>query len=276
MPLDVTFTDDPARVLCEAGKLLTAEPVRNNTMLNLLHGRVTRPEPGRYWLAKRDGAVVGIVFQSPLDYPLLLTSIEPDAVAPLVDAIVSARVSAPGLSGPVTTAAAFTGRWTEATGCGAVPTQGMRIYEATAVAAPAGVNGRLRQAVIDDRDLLLTWMRDFLANNIFSTAEQMVERHLPEGRFWIWDDGGPVSVARVSPPMAGVLQVSAVYTPPENRNRGFASACVADLTARILTGGHRAMLYTNLANPTSNSIYRRIGYRAVEEWIRYRFEATSE
>jgi predicted GNAT family acetyltransferase len=151
----------------------------------------------------------------------------------------------------------------------------MRLYEATAVVAPSAATGHLRQAVMDDRDLLLTWMRDFLSGNIFTNAEQMVAQHLPEGRFWLWDDGGPVSVARVSPPIAGVVQVSAVYTPPENRNRGFASACVAALTTRILANGHRAMLYTNLANPTSNSIYRRIGYRAVEEWIRYRFEATS-
>jgi hypothetical protein len=96
MPLDVTFTEDPARVLAEAWKFLAAEPVRNNTMLNLLHGRVSHPEPGRYWLANRDGAVAGAVFQSPLDYPLLVTSIEPDAVTPLVDAIVGAGVSVPG------------------------------------------------------------------------------------------------------------------------------------------------------------------------------------
>jgi predicted GNAT family acetyltransferase len=32
------------------------------------------------------------------------------------------------------------------------------------------------------------------------------------------------------------------------------------------------MLYTDLANPTSNSIYRRIGYRAVAEVLRYGFE----
>ena len=62
------------------------------------------------------------------------------------------------------------------------------------------------------------------------------------------------------------------YTPPRLRGRGYATACVAALTQRILDQGDRAILYTNLANPTSNLIYRRIGYRAVDESISYRFE----
>ena len=36
--------------------------------------------------------------------------------------------------------------------------------------------------------------------------------------------------------------------------------------------GHRCILYTDLGNPISNSVYRRIGYRAVAEGIQYRFE----
>jgi predicted GNAT family acetyltransferase len=74
----------------------------------------------------------------------------------------------------------------------------------------------------------------------------------------------------------GVVRLQAVYTPPERRSRGYASACAAALTLRIIAAGLRCILHTDLANPTSNSIYRRIGYRAVEEVIRYRFEAKRE
>ena len=72
--------------------------------------------------------------------------------------------------------------------------------------------------------------------------------------------------------MEGVVRVQLVYTPPEHRNKGYASACVTSLSKQIRDEGYRCILYTDLGNPISNSIYRRMGYRAVVEWIQYRFE----
>jgi predicted GNAT family acetyltransferase len=62
-----------------------------------------------------------------------------------------------------------------------------------------------------------------------------------------------------------------VYTPPACRGRGYASALVAELSQRVLGRGERVILYTDLDNPTSNAIYQRIGYVAVDESIRYAF-----
>jgi uncharacterized protein len=100
----------------------------------------------------------------------------------------------------------------------------------------------------------------------------MVERRLEAGQFGLWEDGGPASMAANREPVVGVVRLQAVYTPPEKRNRGYAGACVAGLSGRIREAGHRCILYTDLGNPTSNSVYRRIGYRAVAEGLRYRFE----
>ena len=79
-------------------------------------------------------------------------------------------------------------------------------------------------------------------------------------------------MAANSEPVEGVIRMQAVYTPPERRNRGYAGACVAGLSRRMQQAGHRCILYTDLGNPTSNSVYRRIGYRAVREGLRYRFD----
>jgi predicted GNAT family acetyltransferase len=101
----------------------------------------------------------------------------------------------------------------------------------------------------------------------------IVERRLEAGHFWLWEDGGPVSLAANTEPVEGVVRLHFVYTPPERRNRGYAGgACVAGLSGRMQGAGHRCILYTDLGNPTSNSVYRRIGYRAVAEGLRYRFE----
>jgi predicted GNAT family acetyltransferase len=100
----------------------------------------------------------------------------------------------------------------------------------------------------------------------------MVDRRLPLGDFWIWTDDRAVSVAALSSPVAGVARVQCVYTPSAQRGRGYAGACVADLSALTLASGHRPILYTDLGNPTSNSVYRRIGFRAVAEGLVYRFD----
>jgi predicted GNAT family acetyltransferase len=62
-----------------------------------------------------------------------------------------------------------------------------------------------------------------------------------------------------------------VYTPPEHRGRGYAQACVGELSRQMRAEGQRCMLFADLGNPVSNSIYRRLGYRAVVELLKYRF-----
>jgi predicted GNAT family acetyltransferase len=79
-------------------------------------------------------------------------------------------------------------------------------------------------------------------------------------------------MAWLSPPVAGVVRVSGVYTPPERRRRGYASGCVAAISQVALERGAAAcVLYTDLDNPTSNTIYQRIGYRPVVESAIWRF-----
>jgi predicted GNAT family acetyltransferase len=69
-----------------------------------------------------------------------------------------------------------------------------------------------------------------------------------------------------------VTRVQAVYTPPDRRRRGYAGATVGAISRASLDRGLRCVLYTDLSNPVSNSVYRRLGYRAVTEVIRYVFE----
>jgi predicted GNAT family acetyltransferase len=72
--------------------------------------------------------------------------------------------------------------------------------------------------------------------------------------------------------LGGVARVSWVYTPGPLRRRGYAAACVAALSQQVLDRGAEAvMLYTDLANPTSNAVYQRIGYRAVGDAVDLRF-----
>jgi predicted GNAT family acetyltransferase len=70
----------------------------------------------------------------------------------------------------------------------------------------------------------------------------------------------------VAGPTPNGIRINAVYTPPEFRRRGYASACVAEVSQRMLDSGRKfCFLFTDLANPTSNKIYKAIGYRHVAD-----------
>ena len=273
MDIGIFFSEDPAWVLREAAQFLAARPVLHNMILSLLAARVAHPEPGRYWVATERDQTAGIVFQSPLTFPATLTPMEPSVVAALVDAIVMHGVSLPGVHGEAATAASFAGQWTERCKSAATPFQGLRLYELLELAETPGVQGKLRRAASKDRALLIDWTRAF-QNEIgedSSGTELRVDGELASGRLWIWEDVEPVSMAAGREPVEGVVRVVGVYTPPEKRKRGYAEACVHALSKHVRESGYRSILYTDLANPTSNSIYRRIGYRAVAEALRYRF-----
>ena len=101
---------------------------------------------------------------------------------------------------------------------------------------------------------------------------KQLERRVRQRRLWVWEHHGPVSMAFATPPVAGVSRITLVYTPSEHRRHGYASACVAELAARTLSAeAEQVILYTELENPTSNRVYRRIGFEPIEEVLSYRF-----
>jgi hypothetical protein len=105
-------------------------------------------------------------------------------------------------------------------------------------------------------------------------AEQWLERALggPDSGVALWIDEEPVSFAGYGGRTPNGIRVGPVYTPPELRRRGYASALTADLTKMLLDGGRTfCFLFTDLANPTSNSIYQRIGYEPVSDADQWRF-----
>lgn len=274
MAIKVFYSNDAGWVLDKAKVFLRSKPVHHNLILTLLHARVARYKPGRYWVATDGDAVVGVVLQSPLNFRAVVTPMEPEVVLPVVDAISDAGVKLPGVLGDAATAAHFAGQWAERQKSAVVPFMGQRLYEVDKVEQPTEVKGYFRKAVPDDRKCLIDWVRCFYTDiGVEETdAEDIVDRRIRAGQIWLWDSAGPVSMAGRTVPVEGVTRVQLVYTPPENRKRGYASVCVANLSKQIRDEGQRCILYTDLGNPVSNSVYCRIGYRTVAEGIQYRFE----
>jgi len=276
MKLKIIFSEDPAFVLRRADEFLASNAVVHNLILSILHARVAHPDPGRYWIALyEEKSVAGVVVQSPLEYPATLTPMEPGVVFAMVDAIAGAGVTLPGVNGEAATAASFAGQWSERCKSAATPFQGLRLYEFLEAGDVPRTEGRLRQGGPEDRTLTVIWTRAFQdeIGEPSDDTETRVDRGLAARQLWVWDkEGETMSMAVSSEPAQGVVRISGVYTPPEKRKHGYAAACVHALSERLRGSGHRCILYTDLGNPTSNSIYRRIGYKAVAEALRYRFE----
>lgn len=97
-------------------------------------------------------------------------------------------------------------------------------------------------------------------------------RQLSRGGLWLWVNQQPVAMAGSAQPTPHGIRISRVYTPSEHRRRGYATALVAQLSQHLLDSGRQfCFLFTDLANPTSNSIYRKIGYEGVCDYAEYRF-----
>jgi uncharacterized protein len=276
MELKVLFSEDPAFVLRRADEFLLSKPVVHNLILSILHARVAHPDRGRYWIALYgEKTVVGVVVQSPLEYPATLTPMDARAVEAMVDAIAEAGVTLPGVNGDAATAASFAGQWSERSKSAAKPFQGLRLYELVAVGEVSRTEGHLRQAGPEDRSLMILWTRAFQdeIGESSNDTELRVDRGLAAGQLWVWDKRGETMSMAVSREAThGVVRISGVFTPPEKRKHGYAAACVHALSEHLRSSGYRCILYTDLGNPTSNSIYRRVGYRAVAEALRYLFE----
>jgi len=275
MGINVLFSEDPAFVLNRAGVFLSSQPVLHNLILTILHARVAQGDPGRYWMAVQREDTVGVVVQSPLTFPATLTPMEPPVTTAMADAIAEAGVALPGINGEAATAALFAGQWSERSKSAATPFQGNRLYEFLESGQAPEIEGKLRQAGPIDRSLTILWTRAFQQEigESANDTELRVDRGLAARQLWLWDRSGEtLSMAVSREPVHGVVRLSGVYTPPDKRRHGYAAACVHALSKQLGDAGYRCILYTDLGNPTSNSIYRRIGYRAVAEALRYRFE----
>jgi GNAT superfamily N-acetyltransferase len=149
---------------------------------------------------------------------------------------------------------------------------GNHVLDGAPVIAPA--NGRMRAATMDDFELVLAWEIAFLEEcglpfNPSALPQEMRDRlSAPQPLMWLWEvDGEPVAmtVGRPCPPAARLGQV---YTVPGHRGRGYAGALVGQVSAQLREWGCTSIyLFTDLANPTSNGVYRRIGYRYLDAFV---------
>jgi len=152
---------------------------------------------------------------------------------------------------------------------------GQRIYRLDSVDNITSIPGHMRLATLADKDLASAWTRSFMVDVGSPTnrniPEQDVTPLIEKGLIYLWEYWEkPVSMVVKDRPTEHGMSITLVYTPPELRRNGYASACVAGACRDILKSGYDfCTLYTDLSNPTSNSIYMKIGFKPVCDSVDY-------
>ena len=167
---------------------------------------------------------------------------------------------------------AFAEQWRRLTGRPHRLRVRLRQHALVTVNAVPTAPGTARTATEADVGWLIEEQCAFMAEVGLPDPPARVLDHLParvrRGEYRIWDHGERVAFAGFSDAAPDFARIAPVYTVPGSRGRGYATSLVAQMSRELLARGKlRLFLTTDIANPTSNAIYARIGFRAEsDDW----------
>jgi len=276
--LQVVAHNSAAGFLTRAKPWLEKAEAENNLFLGIagffeLNPAQSTLQP-HFATVEDDNKIVGAALRTP-PRRLLMTRMPESAVIALADHLLTAGVQLPGVLGLTDCARVFADKWRVNTGKTAHVKMSERLYACGNVIPPRWSPGSLRIATQDDESLLARWTNEFCRDANIEEDSAYLQTQVPttikKGWLYVWDDGEVVSMAGLGRETAHGYSVSLVYRPSHRRNRGYAISSVAALTQQMLDSGKRfCCLFTDLSNATSNSMYRKIGYRPVcdvDDWI---------
>ncbi len=205
--------------------------------------------------------------------------IDPKAISLLIDGLKD--YTFPGVITEKILAGYFAKEYSTRRGLNYKTTMNQRIYELEKVNPDIKQFGVVR--LLNDRDMYFFpyWLEAFIVAVSYGKTEmsipqneEMYRYRLSTKKLYVLEvDGVPVSMAGYTREMKSAIGIGFVYTPPYYRGKGYASSCVARISQMALDKGYRrCVLYTDLLNPTSNSIYQKIGYKAVCDSLMLEFE----
>jgi predicted GNAT family acetyltransferase len=273
--------DNPIAFCDHAEPFLQQNEVAHNLLLRIcqqMREENSRLKPSYLATVDVGEQIVAVAIRTP-PFPLVLSMVEEiGAIVLLAEDIKNADPEVSGVNAAQAEADLFAEVWHKLTGHSYHLHMALRVHQLTQVQAVSWANGALRLAEERDRQLLANWFIDFEQEALSETrtpenAWDWVGRQIGYRSIYLWENGDrPVSAACGYGASLNVGVVNFVYTPPEFRKHGYATACVAAVSQKLINAGYSyCALFTDLANPTSNKIYRAIGYQPVCDWHHYKF-----
>ena len=258
----------------------------NEDVYSLFYGVLQGIKAGRYenpFMAtvEVDDQIVAL-FQMTPPHPLNLivmdgTKME-DILTFAAQEIFTREIPVPSAVGVKHVVNAFSEKWQELTKSNARVLMDQGLYRLDKVDRSLDKSpGSWRYAREDEAPLLATWYKAFeqdtgLKNSSHEVINESVRRFLGDQEVFFWEDNGKVvSMMKKSRPSDRGVTVSFVFTPHEERKKGYARTMVAAGSEELLKTYDFCVLYTDMLNPTSNKIYQEIGYRKIADSIHVEF-----
>lgn len=179
-----------------------------------------------------------------------------------------------GVQAPPDLAQNFAGKWCAQTGCRCVLHRNILQFRQDDSDFRAVTTGFMDHFREEEFSVAATWEQAFSAEfDAPGSPFDFVRFAKMLKNTWCWRvDGQAVAMARTTRPVLDSLAIAGVYTPPEHRRHGYASDLVGTLSQHLRQSGVRLrLLNTDASNPTSNAIYRRLGYHQVGQMDLYHF-----
>lgn len=258
-------------------------PVKNNLILGILD--TIAKNPLNYGdihpvlaIVSHNNEIVLVSCRTPPWNSILSFTENFDAVEFFASELLKRDPNTPGILGPKPAVQRFIKKWSELKNVNIEVGMNERIYRLSDVNPETLGSHEFITASRKHRSIVKKWGYEFITEALPETPLDQIERsleralkHIKEGKiFLLLDNGIPVSMAR-SVPTAEMGRINYVYTPPELRCKGYATECVAKLSQKLLEEFKYCVLFTDLANPTSNSIYQKIGYKPIMDVDLYKF-----
>lgn len=275
------FFSDAGEFLQRVQPFLLTREAEHCLILGLLDGLRAGaqwgPAPPLMAVAEEDGEVACVVLMTPPHHMILSWTARDSTIDAIAHELHASGVAIPGVNSSAEIAKKFAAKWSELSGRIAHQHMAHRIYQLSRVISEARAAGHLREPVASDDALLTKWRAAFSieAEGIDrEQAEKDAALPMPASRrMLLWEaEGSTVSMAGYTGRTPNGIRVAWVYTPPELRGKGYAGACVAALSQKLLDDGRKfCFLYTDLANPISNHVYLKMGYEPVVDATVYSF-----
>lgn len=274
---------DAGSFLARTGDVIAKDEARYGLIFGIAHRLVENPHyygPDDPWFfVLEEGAELRAISMRTPPFGVLLAHFSGNVAAAamlLADSVSQFSPIIPSAVGESDITDPFAENWCCLNNVKVIDRMSLLMYRLVAVNDVKLAPGKLRLAGVDDGSLVAEWAHAFHDELYTSAGRNQPEVDLADrivnNDVFLWEDDRPVSMAVTSRPTGKGISVSGVYTPPEHRQKGYATSCVASLCRKILDDGYEfCTLYTDAVNPVSNSIYKKIGFREICDSVMYTF-----
>jgi predicted GNAT family acetyltransferase len=244
---------------------------------SIIENKIETTEP-LYFGIKENNQLIGCALRSNIDRPLAITSLNFKSIEKLIHLLSNNKTTLHGIVGEIQTATQFRDQWISRNNQNFKLSIHLGVYEANAIKLPQ-LKGKIIVGTENEMDIIFEFVKGFCEDcfpdkeHTNENIQKLCDRHIKNKSLYLLKNeyGEIVSMAAYTRGSQNGGTVSLVYTPKKLRGLGYGSLVTALVSNKILSEKKFVSLFTDLTNPTSNSIYQKIGYKKIGENIHFDF-----